>query len=382
MWEAGNTGGGVVIATIDTGVRHTHEALAPGFRGGDYSWFDAINGSAQPYDDNGHGTLTTGLVSGGKGVGMAPGAQWIACKGLNASGQGTDAQLLKCGQWVACPTTTDGASSNCSAAPNVVSNSWGDGDEDHPGQGHTTFEPVLKAWQKLGIVGVFAAGNSGDNCTTVVSPADLTGAIAVGGTDRYDYLAGWSSKGPALTPGGDFGTQKPEVVAPGASVASASNTNDHSYGAASGTSLSCPHVAGTVALLLAADGTHTPETIRKALTTSADTATLQDDTSNLNCGAGKKFPNFIFGYGRVNACRAAGVGGNCTAAPTSLQCGCDHGCASMCGQLGDTCCMMTGGVNGACNCGPPRADSTCGKCTKTDNCCGKAELEVRFPVQV
>ena len=82
-------------------------------------------------------------------------------------------------------------------------------------------------------------------------------------------------------------------MAPGASVASASNTNDDSYGVASGTSLSCPHVAGTVALLLAADGTHTPETIRQALTTSVDTATLQDDTSNLNCGAGKKFPNFI-----------------------------------------------------------------------------------------
>lgn len=70
---------------------------------------------------------------------------------------------------------------------------------------------VLEAWKKMGIVAVFAAGNSGDNCTTVVSPADLADAIAVGGTDRYDYLAGWSSKGPPLKPGGDFGRQKPEV---------------------------------------------------------------------------------------------------------------------------------------------------------------------------
>ena len=66
----------------------------------------------------------------------------------------------------------------------------------------------------MGIVAVFAAGNSGDNCTTVVSQADLADAIAVGGTDRYDYLAGWSSKGPPLKPGGDFGRQKPEVGTP------------------------------------------------------------------------------------------------------------------------------------------------------------------------
>jgi subtilisin family serine protease len=261
-WDSQIQGEGIVVATIDTGVRSSHESLAAGFRGGQHSWFDAINGSAAPHDDNGHGTLTTALVAGSHGVGMAPGAQWIACKGLNASGQGTDAQLIKCGQWIACPTDPSGGSSNCSAAPNVVSSSWGDGDEDHPGQGHTTFEPVLEAWKKLGIVAVFAAGNSGDNCTTVVSPADLADAIAVGGTDRYDYLAGWSSKGPPLKPGGEFGTQKPEVVAPGASIVSASNTKDDGYSAASGTSLSCPHVAGTVALLLSADGSHTIDSIR------------------------------------------------------------------------------------------------------------------------
>lgn len=142
---------------------------------------------------------------------------------------------------------------------------------------------------------------------------------------------------------------------------SASNTKDDGYSAGSGTSLSCPHVAGTVALLLSADlsGSHTIDSIRLALRNTTDTATLRDDTDNRNCGAGNSYPNYIFGWGRINACRALGLdrdgdaGTNCTAVPTELECGCDHSCASMCGQLGDTCCMMTDGPNGSCNCGPP-----------------------------
>lgn len=43
-------------------------------------WFDAISGLTTPYDNNGHGTHTMGTAVGSGGIGVAPGARWIACK--------------------------------------------------------------------------------------------------------------------------------------------------------------------------------------------------------------------------------------------------------------------------------------------------------------
>ncbi len=54
-YEAGES---VVVATIDTGVRATHEALRNNFVG-DYGWFDPSSKTPGPTDINGHGTHTT-----------------------------------------------------------------------------------------------------------------------------------------------------------------------------------------------------------------------------------------------------------------------------------------------------------------------------------
>lgn len=58
-WEylGGNSGGDVIVASIDTGVRGTHEALRHNFLG-DYGWFDPSTGTLAPTDNNGHGTHT------------------------------------------------------------------------------------------------------------------------------------------------------------------------------------------------------------------------------------------------------------------------------------------------------------------------------------
>ncbi len=45
----------VIISTIDTGARHTHEALRDNWMGA-YGWFDPYDGNALPMDINGHGT--------------------------------------------------------------------------------------------------------------------------------------------------------------------------------------------------------------------------------------------------------------------------------------------------------------------------------------
>ncbi len=53
-----HAGEGVVIATVDTGVRVTHEALKDNFVG-QYGWFDPSTRTPAPTDNNGHGTHTT-----------------------------------------------------------------------------------------------------------------------------------------------------------------------------------------------------------------------------------------------------------------------------------------------------------------------------------
>jgi hypothetical protein len=63
-WELeGNTGNGVIVATIDTGVRVTHQDLKDNFLGAK-GWFDPYLSTEEPNDQNGHGTHTTGTISG------------------------------------------------------------------------------------------------------------------------------------------------------------------------------------------------------------------------------------------------------------------------------------------------------------------------------
>ncbi len=85
VWALGHTGAGVVVGSFDTGVEGTHPDLAPRYRGNDaISWFDPYGEHASPYDNNGHGTHTTGTMVGGdlsgQSIGVAPGARWIAAK--------------------------------------------------------------------------------------------------------------------------------------------------------------------------------------------------------------------------------------------------------------------------------------------------------------
>ncbi len=95
VWAMGYTGQGTVMAGNDTGLDETHPTIARHYRGClnpptcsswdyNYNWWDATGTYPNnPYDGYGHGTHTTGTMVGDDGagnqIGMAPGAQWIAC---------------------------------------------------------------------------------------------------------------------------------------------------------------------------------------------------------------------------------------------------------------------------------------------------------------
>jgi subtilisin family serine protease len=296
VWALGNRGQGVVIANLDTGVAATHPALARKYRGWnngqplhDYNWWDAINGeqSAGPYDDQGHGTHTMGIIvgseaDGSNAIGVAPAAQWIAVKMLDSAGQGTDATALTAMQWVLAPTRGDGSAPRPDLRPQVVSNAWGAVCASAVSRG------AVKAWQNAGIFASFASGDDG----ALAAPAAFPEAFAVGAVDdRSGQAPAFSGRGASCYDG----SLRPQILAPGveirSSVPPAAYQNNWS-----GSSMAQAHVAGVAALLIAARPDLPVSTIRNVLTT----------TAQYNSYMGTR-PNVDYGWGVVDARAAYGA---------------------------------------------------------------------------
>ncbi len=272
------TGTGVVVAGLDTGVDWLHPALQANYRGYNphgpanhtYSWYDATGSAIYPIDDHSHGTHTMGTIAGQDGIGVAPGARWIAVKAFNSAGSGYDSWIHAGFQWLLAPGGNPGL------APDVVNCSWGS-DNGYL----TTFQSDLQALRAAGIFVVFSNGNNGPTEGTVGSPASLPEAFAVGATDEYDQVANFSSRGPS-----PWGEIRPHVAAPGVRVRS--SLPGGGYGLKQGTSMAAPHVAGVAALLRSVSPT----------LSITHTATIITSTA---VPLGDPIPNNDTGWGRVDA---------------------------------------------------------------------------------
>ena len=301
VWAQGDRGAGVVVASVDTGVRWTHNALHNQYRGSagdhDYNWWDPDHVFAAPTDQVGHGTHTMGTMVGDDGganqIGVAPEAKWIAAQGCDLLFC-TDFDLTSSAQFLTCPTRVDGSDPDCSKAPNVINNSWGGGGGD------PWYKAYTNAWLAAGIAPIFSIGNSGPGCNTAGSPGDYRFVTGVGAVDINSVLASFSSRGPGV-----FRPVKPDFVAPGDGVRSSYNTGDNAYAVLSGTSMAAPHVSGMMALLIS----HSPgATLVDLYVATRNTAVkgLPNPPDPDTCG-GKSYtvyPNYHYGHGRVDALAA------------------------------------------------------------------------------
>lgn len=274
VWAGGDTGEGVVVATLDTGADVTHPDLQPSWRGGTNSWYDPYGQHpTSPVDLSGHGTAALGLVVGGDAsgqtIGVAPGARWIAARVFDDRGAATATAVHQAFQWVLDPDH-DPATDD---APDVVSASWSFG---APGCDQT-FRPDVQALVAAGILPVFAAGNFGPGAGTGASPANYPESLAVGALASDGDVLGLSSRGPDTC--GGRTTVFPDLVAPGQGV----ETTDL-YGlwqTTSGTSVSAPQVAGALALMLSAHPGLTSAEQRAALLGAAvDVGTVGPDDAS------------------------------------------------------------------------------------------------------
>jgi subtilisin family serine protease len=283
VWAMGYAGEGLVVANIDTGVRYTHQAVKDQYRGnlGDgsfdhnYNWWDPYqvnpDPSAYPFDGHGHGTHTMGIMIGDDGagnqIGIAPQAEWIACRGCSNSSC-TSAALLACAQFVAAPWNLEQKNENPDLRAHVVNNSWGDC-KDEDADEHTYdswYQEAVDKWHEFGIYPVFSNGNA-SNCgyslppglNTVSNPARYGNVTGVGSTSKtggiYALHSTWGPSdnedeiNPKTINGVLYDTMKPQVLAPGVSILSSVNSSDTAYALYSGTSMSAPHAAGLVALV-------------------------------------------------------------------------------------------------------------------------------------
>ena len=286
IWALGYAGNGIVVGNLDTGVDVNHPDLASTWRGGSNSWYDPYAQHATPYDANGHGTQTMGIMvggsTGGTAIGVAPSARWIAAKVYNDAGQALLSDIHLGFQWMLDP---DGNPATADA-PDVINASWGLG---VGGQCVTEFENDIQTLKAVGIAVVFAAGNAGPNASTSESPANNPSGFSAGAVDSIMNIGSFSSRGPSACDGSIF----PKLTAPGVNI----NTSDLSFGGlplyvtVTGTSFASPHVAGAMALLLNAYPQTSVAALEAALTQSAlDLGTVGADND--------------YGYGLVDVVAA------------------------------------------------------------------------------
>ncbi|HWE55764.1 MAG TPA: S8 family serine peptidase [Acidimicrobiales bacterium] len=268
---AGDTGHGVTVAVLDTGIDNL-----PDFQGRLVGGVD-LTGENNPFqDDFGHGTFVAGLIagngasSGGQYSGEAPGANLVAIKVAGASGQTDLATVIQGAVWA----ITHKAQYNIG----VLNMSLG-----FQPIGSTVLNPldqaVEAAWN-AGIAVVTSAGNGGPFNGTILSPGDDPLAITVGALDDMatpaitdDEMNDFSSVGPTSPDG----WVKPDLVTSGRSVVSLAapgSTISDSFPSAhvgssdlvgSGTSFSAAITSGAAALVLADNPGLTPNQVKARL---------------------------------------------------------------------------------------------------------------------
>lgn len=236
-------GDGVTVAVLDTGVDYTHPDLAANIKSHTSVVEVSDGGSADGKDMNSHGTHCAGIIAALEnnvgGVGVAPKAKISSIQVMNKNGSGNTAYTAK------------GLEAALAQDVDVISMSLGS--EYYDAVLQKTIDKVVKK----GIVVVAAAGNGDDlgyGTSQKCYPAACNNVIAVAATDEEKWFTEFSNYGTWV-----------DIAAPGAEIYSTAPTyaydsigengntvpGETNYKKDSGTSMACPIVAGTVALMLA-----------------------------------------------------------------------------------------------------------------------------------
>lgn len=241
------------------------------------TWADASN----------HGDHVAGTIMGAGNLnprykGMAPGAQLLVYSSSNDNYD--DVPGLYASQSLV--ITSKSYSSGCNGGYDAL-----------------TRQLDQQCHDMFALTHVFSAGNNGTSDCGYGAGAgwgNITGGhksgknvIAVGNLSTLDALNTSSSRGPATD-----GRIKPDICGVGTNVMS--TISDYTYESKTGTSMSCPGVAGTVAQLYQA---------YRDLNSGSNPAggLIKGTLLNTADDLGNPGPDFQYGWGRINAIRAYNV---------------------------------------------------------------------------
>ena len=315
VWELGYTGQGVVVSVIDAGVNYNHIDLADHlWDGGEqfpHHGYDVRNNDDDPMDDMGHGTHCAGTVAGdgsaGSQTGVAPDAQIMCIKSVNADGTGGAVKLAEGMEW-----SVEHGCDIISMSMGLVNPSVTE---------RELFRRTCVSILDAGVSSIICAGNEGflldqypapnnvripGSCPPpyldpdqFVNPGELSSVITIGSVDDNDEASYFTANGPSTwsdTQYGDYaynpgiGLIRPDLCAPGENIKSLNYTSNTGYKNLTGTSQATPCVAGVVALMLQKNPELLPADICRILEETA--VKLTEHKSNLT------------GFGRVDALAA------------------------------------------------------------------------------
>lgn len=267
-WDT-TAGNDIIIAILDTGVDGSHPDLAAQMVAG----WNAYDNNADASDVYGHGTAVAGTAAaaGNNAIGVASVAYLSRIMPIRVSdtaGYATGSAIASGLTWAA----DHGAK--------VANISF----EGVPG--NVTIDSAAQYLKGKGGLTVVAAGNGGAN-QNLISTGNM---VVVSATDSNDLITSWSNYGSYIN-----------LAAPGTPILTTNRGG--TYGQWWGTSFSSPIVAGTAALMMAAN---------RALPGSQVQSLLYSTAVDLG-SAGK---DLYYGSGRVNAAAATQAATTATATDT------------------------------------------------------------------
>ncbi|MBU2020333.1 MAG: S8 family peptidase [Bacteroidetes bacterium] len=282
----------VVIAIVDNGINLSHEDLVDNLwvnsdevpnnfldddlngYADDYNGYDAADRDGNPNPPAngsiyfGHGTHCAGIASSksDNNTGIASIGFQAKIMAVKVSPNNSDGRSITAGYEGADYALRNGAS--------VISMSFG-------GPSNTlTWQVLVQQAQAMNVILVASAGN--EDSEDLNYPAAYAGVISVGATDQNDQRTFFSNYGSTI-----------DVMAPGLSIQSTYFPGNTTYGQLSGTSMSCPMVAGLVSLIKSYNTAFNNDQIVGFLKNGCDNIDAQN-------------PAFVgkIGSGRINAYRS------------------------------------------------------------------------------
>lgn len=238
-WDISVGDESMVVAVLDTGANFAHQDLATRLLPG----YDFFNYDSDPTDDNGHGSIVTGIIGAitNNNIGVA-GTSWnnkvMPLKVCSASGS--------CALTAIANAITYAADNGARVISMSFTNSMPS----------TTMKSAIDYAYDKGVLSVAATGNN--NYQYVLYPAAYPNTLAVGASGSSDQRESYSNYGTSL-----------DCLAPGSATSTTSSVYS-TYGSMGGTSVSAPFASGLAGLIFSVNQALSPLQVMEIIRQGAD----------------------------------------------------------------------------------------------------------------